>query len=136
VGFCHSWVIRMVIKGHHRQIGILILFSVYANELTSPSLPHKKGWRVRLWVQNLLGASINLPIKKEKEFCFLFSIIAFVTYMIIKDFILNYDPFSEVGTLNGAAAYTYQPKKEKEKEVQLLTCIKFLDSGCLILYAM
>ena len=28
------------------------------------SFPHKKGWRIRLWVQNPLGTCVNLPIKK------------------------------------------------------------------------
>ena len=29
------------------------------------SSPDKKGWRVNTWVQNALGACVNLPIKKN-----------------------------------------------------------------------
>ena len=40
---------------------------------------HKKGWRVRFWVQNPLGACVNLLKKKKKK---LFSHF-FLNYMLV-----------------------------------------------------
>ena len=44
-----------------------MFLSLMSSSLDGTSFPYKKGWRVRLRVQNALDAYVNLQIKNKKN---------------------------------------------------------------------